>query len=641
MIRYLIIMLSCQLLFLLVYDLFLKKETFFNWNRVYLLVTPLLSLVIPFIRLDALTTTAPEILSAAAPAIFLEPQAVSAVQVVAQESGNNLNTWEWLAIAGSSVAFLFFAYKLLLLLRLRQTGFIRRFRDYLQVEVPQSEIAFSFFRQIFLGNKVLERKHDHIIEHELVHIREGHTWDLLYFEVLRILFWFNPLVYVFQARITELHEYIADAKMAGNGKKETYQYLLEEVFQTQKISFVNSFFNHSLIKKRIVMLHQNRSKQIRKFKYLLMIPLLLGMLVYTSCEQEVDSTKSSPVEGLDPQVQKYYHEYKAMIESGADIFELTKDIYSKTPDGEIMSEEYFYRTGALWLLKKETFDESVGLSDELKEELDRLVKMTYKQYLMTKKQEKNPVYTFTSIAEKPSFQVPCEEGADAFTCFKEQLDDHVIKTFRYPEEAREKGIQGRVYLNFKIDTDGSISILQTRAPHELLDAEARRIIESLPKLNPGKKADGTPVPITFAYPIIFKLGDGVEADSESVVVKNDIAGSSEVPFTTIPVKPSFKTPCADGQEAFACFKEKLNAHVIATFQYPEEAKAAGIEGKVYLNFRIDTDGNVKVINSRAPHELLDTEARRIIESLPVLNPGGDENGNPVPVSFAYPIVFKL
>ena len=634
MIRYLIIMLSCQLLFLLVYDLFLKKETFFNWNRAYLLITPLVSLVVPFIKLEALTTTAPEPLSAALPVIFLEPGQAVAMTSSQAGTGWSLTLWEGIALAGSLIALVVFLYKLNTLVRLRQKGVLRYFREYLQVEVPEGEIAFSFFRQIFLGKKVLERKHDHIIEHELVHIREKHSWDLLYFEVLRILFWFNPLVYIFQARMTELHEYIADAKMAGNHKKETYQYLLEEVFQTQKISFINSFFNHSLIKKRIVMLHQSRSKQIKKFKYLLMLPLILGMLVYTSCEQEAPASENSVIEELNPQVQQYYKEYKAMVEDGADLFELTSEVNAGTPDDGVMSEEDFYRSNALWILKKETLDASVGLSEGLKEELDRLGSMSYKEYVTLKKSQNKEVHTFTTIAHKPSFGEPCEEGQDAFKCFKQQLDAHVRSTFQYPQEAREQGIQGRVYLNFKIDTDGSVSILQSRASHDLLDAEARRIIEALPKLTPGKKADGTPVAITFAYPIIFKLGDGP-------VNEDGAYQKYGTPYTKIPVKPSFKTPCEDGQEAFACFREKLDAHVIENFRYPTEAKSAGIEGRVYLYFRIETNGKVNVISARAPHSSLEQEATRIIEALPQLNPGGDEEGNPVPVLFAYPIVFEL
>lgn len=388
------------------------------------------------------------------------------------------------------------------------------------------------------------------------------------------------------------------------------------------------------------MLHQSRSKQIKKFKYLLMLPLILSMLVYTSCEQEVPASENSMIENLAPEVQEYYQEYKSMVENGADIFELSAAVNANTPDNGIMAEEDFYRSNALWILKKESMDESVGLSEELKGELNRLGSMSYEEYVtMKKSQKRGGDQPFTVIAHKPSFQSQCEEGESEFQCFKAKLDAHVRNTFQYPAEAQEKGIQGRVYVNFRINTDGSVTILNTRAPHELLDAEARRIIEALPKFNPGKNADGTPVNVTFAYPIIFKLGTApVNEDSGS---KNNLTGGKDVPFTVIPVKPSFKTPCKDGQETFKCFVEKLNAHVVENFQYPAEAKAAGQEGKVYVNFRIDTEGNVKVVNSRAAHRSLEQEAIRIIESLPQLNPGGDENGNPVPVTFAYPIVFEL
>ncbi|THD69573.1 energy transducer TonB [Robertkochia marina] len=112
---------------------------------------------------------------------------------------------------------------------------------------------------------------------------------------------------------------------------------------------------------------------------------------------------------------------------------------------------------------------------------------------------------FTVIEDKPMF--PACKGvpkAQQFACFKENLDKHVRKTFKYPEIAQEMGIQGRVYVNFRINKDGTITILNTRAPDKSLDEEARRIINKLPKLIPGKQR-GNPTPVTFAYPIVFKL----------------------------------------------------------------------------------------------------------------------------------------
>ncbi|WMQ63240.1 energy transducer TonB [Imtechella halotolerans] len=112
---------------------------------------------------------------------------------------------------------------------------------------------------------------------------------------------------------------------------------------------------------------------------------------------------------------------------------------------------------------------------------------------------------FAVIEDKPMFP-GCENVSKdkQFDCFKSKLDDHVRKTFRYPEIAQEMGVQGRVYVSFRINKDGTITVLNTRSPDKNLDAEARRIIEKLPKLIPGKQR-GKPTPVTFAYPIVFKL----------------------------------------------------------------------------------------------------------------------------------------
>ena len=112
---------------------------------------------------------------------------------------------------------------------------------------------------------------------------------------------------------------------------------------------------------------------------------------------------------------------------------------------------------------------------------------------------------FAVIEDKPMFeQCKSEPKAKQFQCFKENLDKHVRRTFRYPEIAQEMNIQGRVYVNFRINKDGTITIINTRAPDKSLDAEARRIINKLPKLIPGKQR-GRATSVTFAYPIVFKL----------------------------------------------------------------------------------------------------------------------------------------
>ena len=170
------------------------------------------------------------------------------------------------------------------------------------VEVPGSKIACTFYNTIFLGADLSEKEREQILSHELVHVKQKHTLDLLFFEILRIIFWFNPLVYIYQSRISALHEYLADAGVVKNVKKQDYfQQLLNSAFNTEDISFVNQFFNHSIIKKRIVMLQKNKSKSVLKLKYLLILPLLGIMLTYVACSstQKVRDEQSAPVTSVE------------------------------------------------------------------------------------------------------------------------------------------------------------------------------------------------------------------------------------------------------------------------------------------------------------------------------------------------------
>jgi len=112
---------------------------------------------------------------------------------------------------------------------------------------------------------------------------------------------------------------------------------------------------------------------------------------------------------------------------------------------------------------------------------------------------------FAVIEDVPIFP-GCEKVAksERRNCFQEQMNKHIRKNFRYPEIAQEMGIQGRVYVNFIIAKDGSISNIRMRGPDKNLEAEAQRIISKLPQMTPGKQR-GRPVRVPFSIPITFRL----------------------------------------------------------------------------------------------------------------------------------------
>ena len=486
MITYILESLAFQLVFLLAYDLFLKKETFFQWNRTYLLGTFALSIILPWVKVEALTTSMPEGLQTTT--VFLT-QLNGVVLGPGAEETSILQqiSWPYLVLGlGSLLATIWFAYKLVQIKRLRHKSAVEHYREFTKVTVPQSASAFSFFRSIFMGEEIQKDKEANILAHELVHVKQWHSLDLLFFELARIVFWFNPLVYIYQNRVAELHEFIADERAVKHNKADHFEMLLSQAFHTQNISFVNQFFNRSLIKKRIVMLQKKKSKAVWQLKYALLLPLVLGMLVYTSCESEKSNTVSDSERqlSLEERLQMLSNE----IEGKDSLTESERNQIAKMAQTMIDQTNKSASEVNGWTVK-------AGINPPASVERDS-----------------TDAVAFAVIDEVPIFP-GCENAVDKKQCFNEKIVEHIKKHFRYPEAAEKQGIQGRVSILFTIDTNGEISSIKKRGPSEILENEAVRIIERLPKMQPGKHK-GETVNVPFAIPITFKLKDQAKDENE-------------------------------------------------------------------------------------------------------------------------------
>ncbi|MCL6267135.1 M56 family metallopeptidase [Flagellimonas myxillae] len=504
MIQYVLESLVYQLVFLLTYDLLLKKETFFKWNRIYLLVSFILSLTLPWIKVDALkTTVAEESLAYPLVAWKLDEVVLTAESGVTQYFG--VLSWElWAYVLGVLAMSCWFGYKLFQIFKLKRTGSKYPLNGYTRIDVPQSQTAFSFFHWVFIGEDIVPDKQEQIIAHERVHIKQRHSLDLLFFELMRIGMWFNPLVYIYQNRISELHEFMADAVVAKADRRSQYQSMLSEVFQTQQVSFINQFFKESLIKKRIVMLTKEESKAIHQLKYGLLLPLVLGMLVYTSCETEGDEQIPALEENtLDDAVVVGY----SADGDGASFMEFNVEDLNN-----MSSEERSQQDKLLAELSASNTSTTVYIKDKVGNSIELTIKEGAIFSMSVNKQpggstlnliEEDVAVPFAVVEETPIFP-GCENVSDKSDCFMQSIQRHIRKNFRYPQEAQEKGIQGRVNVIFKISTEGDIIGLRMRGPHKLLEDEAARIIGLLPKMQPGKQK-GHAVEVPFSIPITFKL----------------------------------------------------------------------------------------------------------------------------------------
>ncbi|MBO0331287.1 M56 family metallopeptidase [[Muricauda] lutisoli] len=545
MITYILESLAFQLVFLLAYDLFLKKETFFQWNRAYMLVTFALSLILPWVKIRALQTSMPQELETTT--VFLaQLNGVVLGPGMEQASWLERISWPYLVLGlGSTLATIWFVYKLIQISRLRNKSVVENYKEFTKVTVPKSTSAFSFFRNIFMGEEIKKDKEPNILAHELVHVKQWHSLDLLFFELARIVFWFNPLVYIYQSRVSELHEFIADEKAVKQNKTGHFEMLLSEAFNTQNISFVNQFFNKSLIKKRIVMLQKKKSRAVWQLKYVLLLPLVLGMLVYTSCEvgneenkgeldasvplttvkevpfgvvdevpvfpgcEDAEDKKACFQEKMQAHIRKNFHYPEAAQEQG--IQGRVSTIFIIDQEGNVVDIKM---RGPHELLEKETErilsklpQMQPGKQDGQFVNVPFSIPITFKidDGDQTKKsaQESDNSVPFATIDQVPIFP-GCEDAVDKKACFQEKIQAHIRKNFHYPEAAQEQGIQGRVAVLFTIDTNGEITTIKKRGPDKLLEDEAVRIIERLPKMQPGKH-EGEVVKVPFAIPITFKL----------------------------------------------------------------------------------------------------------------------------------------
>ena len=510
MLDYIIKVLIFQTLFLAIYDLFLKRETFFQWNRVYLILTAILAYIIPILKVNRVRDIIPQEYIVLLPEVVLSPTVT--IERELQETQVIFNSVQFIFWIGMILATAFFFLKLFRIIQLINNNEIERKGSYFLVFLNNNN-AFSFFNYIFLGKFISSNSKQQIIEHELIHVQQNHSLDLLVFELQKIVCWFNPFSYLYQHRIAELHEFIADSKAIKETEKTTYfNNLLAETFGVQNISFINPFFKHSLIKKRIVMLHRSKSKQLWKLKYLLLIPILASMLVYTSCEKEApEELKTNKKRTISLYTGDGENKVRKEIESEKEGY-FDMYMFGAIPNGK----EILYND--LTLDEKLDYDKIIDMpnSEKVKQffsfkiyEMEDGTKALLQEIdfdgmksSWNSEDFSNADETPFAVIDKSPIFPGCEDAEDQKKCLQESIIAHISRNFD-PSIAKPLGLEAgkkKVYVQFTIDKNGNITEAKARGPHKLLEEEALRVINDLPMLRPGEQ-DGKKVSVKYTLPI--------------------------------------------------------------------------------------------------------------------------------------------
>ncbi|MFJ1353945.1 M56 family metallopeptidase [Capnocytophaga canimorsus] len=412
-----------QLLFLLLYEAFFKNEPYFRINRFFLLSGIALSLILPFFPISLANDN---ITAAIRLEEFVAYANTTSENMVIASNTNAINWYEMIYGIGAVCFGLLFIIKIIRLnhlLNRSQRVVLNGTRIFLLEDLTQ---AFTFMNNIYVGKEQAEETC--VIEHEKVHQKQWHSLDLLFLELMKIVFWFNPLLYFYQKRLVEGHEFEADRQTYPKFQNYYYQTLINQALGT-KIDLLTSYWSApKLIKRRLSMLQQKQKSTKGMSKYLLAIPALAVSVLMLSA-------------GNAPQ-------------------------------------------------------------NNLSESLP---KISVAEAHLTNNQVVNDTIPFMKVDKTPRFQ-NCKNvsESESFECFKKELDAHIARNFKYPKEAVEKALQGKVTVVFVIGAEGKVVVKSLKGGDKLLQEEVKRLIETLPQLIPGQH-QGKNAAVMFLYPINFKL----------------------------------------------------------------------------------------------------------------------------------------
>lgn len=409
------------------------------------------------------------------------------------------------------------------------------------------------------------------------------------------------------------------------------------------------------------MMNKRRTRAIGRTKYLMFLPLAALLMIVSNIEavaratqkittEVIEAVTPAEIHNVQPQSEniaplpqqekpdkvtykgKVVDKYGQPIE-GVQIVTLSQDksvgyqllkersqadgtfVFEAAPDDRI---------GFFHVTSQGTYIQSVN-PEEWNLSREKTIVMDGKPTSMFREEDRNSTdeEVFEVVENMPEFPDGGMPG----------LMKYLSANIRYPEAAHKAGTQGRVTVQFVVGKDGSIgNVSILRGVDPALDAEAIRVISSMPKWKPGTQK-GEPVNVRYTVPVMFRLTpEPVEKIDEMIVVgyRNPDAPVTGEVYETVDKMPEFPGGMTG-----------LMQHLSKNIRYPAEAHTNNIQGRVVVSVIINTDGkvtNAKIVQGVAPS--LDAEALRVTGTMPDWIPG-TKDGKPVNVKYTFPVVFRL
>ncbi len=584
----LIYLLKSTVAFTALYGLYLllfRKNQQFVISRFYLVFTIVFASLFPFIKfisyktveIPAFETTIPEIAGAGQEITANQPD------ISFWNSNNISNVTFYLYLIVSSLILLRLLYMLIRFgVNLFNPSRVEMLYDKKVIDSDYWNQTFSFFGIIVLPQKDFQLKENQLlIEHELVHVRQYHTLDLLLAELFQVLHWFNPLAHFIKKDMREIHEFLADyCVVKGGASKYAYQQLLLNYLASSVTPRVANSFSAKLLKKRFAMMTTNKTPKSVLIKYTLAIPVIAILIGLMSFQTKVNYVYAPSKESKIEQHQEIVAESQIQISTQ----QAKKEQLKKKDSNSLLTK----------------IDDNNKEKEELVTKLKKIVSSNEGTFLKD------------FLVESESYPIVLKQG--------------VTYRFYLVCNNENKSLKNNVVLTLENKELVPIKIFKAK-DHSYFDYFCE---------NTGAYKFGVSdyvSSVKYAVGLcLLKMDESFTNDSKKVEIvefnSTDKQDTSKKDFfVVVEEMPKFNNGGLD----------KARDYIAQNIKYPTN----GIEGKVYVNFVVESNGkvsNVKIIKSINPD--IDKEVVRVIENMPDWTPG-KQKGKNVPVQFTIPVVFSL
>lgn len=524
-------------LFYAFYRLFFYKDTFFKLRRAILLAFFGLALFYPLLNIQDWVRQQEPIADVIYMYFAMLPEATAKADAAA-----SMDWYGWLL---GSLGFIYWGIVVLLcgrfLVQLSSILWLAHTCERIIIhETPvyvlrKAAGPFSFFRMVFLHPEShSDKETDEILTHECTHVSQWHSIDVILSEMMCMACWFNPFVWLLKREVRHNLEYLADNTVIQSGyDSKSYQYHLLGLAHHQSVTTLYNSFNVLHLKSRIMMMNKKRSPGIVRTKYLIFVPLVGILMLLSNIEAVARLTVrlaneatvsnamvtatdvSSKSREMDEQVFTVVEKMPSFPGGDAELLKYIatnikypKESQDNGEQGRVICSFIVGRDGSV-----NNPEVLRGVTPLLNEEAVRVIN-TMPRWNPGMQRGKAVAVKYT-VPIMFRLKSPVEETKEETLTVVDVMPqypggDHellkfIAQSIKYPMEAQEAGVQGRVICSFVVDKKGNIVEPKViRGIDPSLDTEALRVIGMMPRWTPGRQ-DGKAVRVLYTVPITFRL----------------------------------------------------------------------------------------------------------------------------------------